>query len=72
MVEALKGMKEPTREALMDSIRSLDLQLPILLPGIKVQTGEGDGYPIEAMQVMRFNGQRWVLEGDVVEAQRGG
>ena len=72
MVEALKGMKEPTREALMDSVRSLDLQLPILLPGIKVQTGEGDGYPIEAMQVMRFNGQRWVLEGDVVEAERGG
>ncbi len=72
MVEALKGMEEPTRQALMDSIRSMDLELPILLPGIKIQTGEGDGYPIEAMQIMRFNGERWVLQGDVLEAQRKG
>jgi branched-chain amino acid transport system substrate-binding protein len=69
MVEALKGMKEPTREALMDSVRSLDVEIPILLPGIKVQTGEDDGYPIEAMQIMRFNGERWVLLGDVVQAE---
>jgi branched-chain amino acid transport system substrate-binding protein len=69
MVEALKGMKEPTREALMDSVRSLDAEIPILLPGIKVQTGEDDGYPIEAMQIMRFNGERWVLLGDVVQAE---
>jgi branched-chain amino acid transport system substrate-binding protein len=69
MVEALKGMEEPTREALMDSVRSLDVEIPILLPGIKVQTGEGDGYPIEAMQIMRFNGERWVLMGDVVQAE---
>jgi branched-chain amino acid transport system substrate-binding protein len=69
MVEALKGMKEPTREALMDSARSLDVEIPILLPGIRVETGEDDGYPIEAMQIMRFNGERWVLMGDVVQAE---
>ena len=36
MVEALKGMKEPTRAALMESVRNLDVEIPILLPGIKV------------------------------------
>jgi branched-chain amino acid transport system substrate-binding protein len=70
MVEALKNMKEPTREALMDSARDLDTEIPILLPGIKVQTSGTDGYPIEAMQMMRFNGDRWVLLGDVVESKR--
>jgi branched-chain amino acid transport system substrate-binding protein len=70
MVEALKRMEEPTREALKDSIRNLDVNIPILLPGIAVKTGPDDGYPIEAMQVMRFNGKRWVLEGEVVEAER--
>jgi branched-chain amino acid transport system substrate-binding protein len=70
MVEALKGMEEPTRDALMDSVRGLDFELPILLPGNKVQTGEGDGYPIEAMQVEQFDGERWQLVGDLVEAQR--
>jgi branched-chain amino acid transport system substrate-binding protein len=70
MVEALKNMKEPTREALMDSVRNLDQEVPILLPGIKVQTGPDDGYAIEAMQVMRFDGKLWRLVGDVVESKR--
>jgi branched-chain amino acid transport system substrate-binding protein len=69
MVEALKAMKEPTREALMEAIRSMDTEIPLLLPGIKVQMdGESDGYPIEAMQVMEFDGQNWQLQGDVIEA----
>ena len=62
MVEALKGMKEPTREALMESVRNMDLEVPILLPGIKVETkGTEDSYPIEAMQIQRFEGENWKL-----------
>jgi branched-chain amino acid transport system substrate-binding protein len=69
MVKALEGMEEPTREALMDSVRSMDTEIPILLPGIKVQTdGTEDGYPIEAMQIMRFEGENWKLQGDVIQA----
>jgi branched-chain amino acid transport system substrate-binding protein len=69
MVEALKGMKEPTRAALMDSVRNMDANIPILLPGIDVKTaGEQDGYPIEAMQIMRFEGENWKLLGDVIQA----
>jgi branched-chain amino acid transport system substrate-binding protein len=68
MVEALKNMKEPTREALMESIRSMDTEIPMLLPGIKVQMdGESDGFPIEAMQIMEFDGTNWQLQGDVIE-----
>ena len=69
MVEALKNMKEPTRESLMESIRSIDTEIPLLLPGIKVKMdGESDGYPIEAMQIMEFDGTNWKLQGDVIEA----
>jgi branched-chain amino acid transport system substrate-binding protein len=68
MVEALEGMKEPTRKALMDSVRNLDMEVPILLPGIEVKTGPDDGYPIEAMQIMRFEGENWKLQGDVIQA----
>ena len=68
MVKALEGMKEPTRQSLMDSIRNLDTEIPLLLPGVKVQTSPEDGYPIEAMQIMEFNGKNWELQGDVVEA----
>jgi branched-chain amino acid transport system substrate-binding protein len=69
MVRALEGMEEPTREALMDSVRNMDTEIPILLPGIKVETnGTEDGYPIEAMQIMRFEGENWKLQGDVIQA----
>jgi branched-chain amino acid transport system substrate-binding protein len=68
MVKALEGMKEPTRQALMDSVRNMDTEIPMLLPGIKVQTSPEDGYPIEAMQIMQFNGENWELQGDVIEA----
>jgi branched-chain amino acid transport system substrate-binding protein len=69
MVKALEGMQEPTRESLMESVRSMDTEIPILLPGIKVQmNGADDTYPIEAMQIQRFNGKNWELQGEVVEA----
>jgi branched-chain amino acid transport system substrate-binding protein len=69
MVKALEGMEEPTRESLMDSVRNLDLEIPILLPEIRVETeGTSDGYPIEAMQIMRFEGENWKLQGDVIQA----
>jgi branched-chain amino acid transport system substrate-binding protein len=52
----------------MDSVRNLDMEVPILLPGIEVKTGPDDGYPIEAMQIMRFEGENWKLQGDVIQA----
>ena len=72
MVKALEGMKEPTRQALMDSVRNMDTEIPMLLPGIKVQTTPEDGFPIEAMQIMRFDGENWQLQGDVIEAEADG
>ena len=69
LVEALNGMEEPTREALMDSVRHMDIRVPILLPGIRVKTsGTEDGYPIEATQIQRFEGENWKLVGDVIQA----
>ena len=69
MVKALDDMKEPTRDALMESIRSMDTEIPMLLPGVDVKMdGESDGFAIEAMQIMKFDGENWKLEGDVIEA----
>jgi branched-chain amino acid transport system substrate-binding protein len=69
LVEALKNMEEPTREALMDAVRNMDVRIPILLPGLRVKTsGMEDGYPIEAMQIQRFKGENWQLVGNVIQA----
>ena len=70
MVKALNEAGEDLdRDKIMETVRSLDLEVPLLLPGIKVQTGEGDGYPIQSMQIMRFQGENWKLEGDLINSE---
>jgi hypothetical protein len=40
----------------------------MLLPGIKINTSPTDFYPIEQMQLARFDGEKWVLFGGIIEA----
>jgi branched-chain amino acid transport system substrate-binding protein len=62
-------MKEPTRASLMEAVRNLDIEQGTMLPGNKIQTTPEDGYPIEAMQIMEFDGQNWKLQGELIEAK---
>jgi branched-chain amino acid transport system substrate-binding protein len=71
LVQVLKQCgDELTRANIMKQASSLkDLALPMLLPGIKVNTSATDWYPIKQMQMARFDGQRWILFGKVREAK---
>jgi branched-chain amino acid transport system substrate-binding protein len=69
MAQALGAMKQPTRQALMDAVRNQNVQLPLLLPGINVQTSSTDGYPIQDMQMIRFDGNRWQTISNVIQTQ---
>jgi ABC-type branched-subunit amino acid transport system substrate-binding protein len=71
MTEVLKMCGDNlTRENVMRQAASLQgLEVPMLLPGITVTTGADDFYPIEQMRLMRFNGEIWDLEGDVISAR---
>jgi ABC-type branched-subunit amino acid transport system substrate-binding protein len=42
-----------------------DLELPMLLPGIKVNTSPIDHVPVDQMQFMRFNGKSWERFGEL-------
>ena len=56
-----------TRENVMRQATNLkDLELPMLLPGIKINTSPTDYYPIEQVRLLKFNGDRWEMFGDVV------
>jgi branched-chain amino acid transport system substrate-binding protein len=37
-----------------------------LLPGIRVNTSPTDFYPMEQVQLMRFDGTRWIRFGEVI------
>jgi branched-chain amino acid transport system substrate-binding protein len=46
-----------------------DVELPMLLPGIKVNTGPDDYFPLKQMQMQRFNGTTWELFGPVLSGE---
>lgn len=69
--KAMEAAACPTREGLRDSVRNLrGVQVDMLLPGVKLETGPGDGFPIESMQLMRFKGERWQLFGEVIDTRK--
>jgi branched-chain amino acid transport system substrate-binding protein len=55
-----------TRENIMKQASSLDMTLPMLLPGVNIKTGPDDFYPIEREQLARWDGKTWVLFGKVI------
>jgi branched-chain amino acid transport system substrate-binding protein len=42
-----------------------DLELPMLLPGVRINTSPTDHVPVDQMQFMRFNGKTWERFGDL-------
>jgi branched-chain amino acid transport system substrate-binding protein len=56
-----------TRENIMKQAANLnDLELPTLLPGIKVNTSPTNYHPLRQMQLAKFDGYTWVRFGDVI------
>ena len=61
-----------TRASVMKQAANLkDLQVDMLLPGVKINTGPKDFYPIEQMQLMKFDGKTWELFGPVIDGAVG-
>jgi branched-chain amino acid transport system substrate-binding protein len=44
-----------------------DMENPILLPGIKINTSPTEHRPIKALQFQRWDGKTWVRFGDLIE-----
>ncbi len=66
MVQVLKQCGDNlTRDNVMKQAASLDMSLPMSLPGINIKTGPDDFFPIEREQLARFDGKTWVLFGKV-------
>lgn len=54
-----------TRENIMRQAANIEMNLPMLLPGVNVKTGADDFYPIERGQLARWDGKTWVLQGKI-------
>jgi ABC-type branched-subunit amino acid transport system substrate-binding protein len=60
-----------SRENIMKQAANIkDFELPLLLPGMKINTSPTDHAPIEQEQLAKFDGERWVLFGEIFDAFR--
>ncbi len=73
MVQVLKQCgDELTRENVMKQAANLkNVELGLLLPGIKINTSPTDYFPVEQMQMSRFNGDHNELFGSVIAGEIG-
>ena len=69
MVKVIELCKDDlTRENVMRQAENLkDVELDLLLPSIRLRTSATDHFPIEQMQLQRFDGQRWLGFGPIIE-----
>jgi branched-chain amino acid transport system substrate-binding protein len=67
-VQVLKQCgNELTRENVMKQAANIhDFTVPMLLPGIKVNTSPTDFAPVKQVQMGRFAGERWELFGELL------
>ena len=68
MVQVLKQCgADLSRENVMKQAANLkDLELPLLLPGMRINTSPTNFSPIRQMQLASFDGQSWQLFGDLL------
>ena len=72
MVQVLKQCgNDLSRANVMKQAANLkDFTVPMLLPGIKINTSPTDFYPIEQEQLAKFDGERWALFGEIYDASK--
>ncbi|MGH7097882.1 MAG: ABC transporter substrate-binding protein [Stellaceae bacterium] len=68
VVHVLKACGDDlTRENVMKQAANIHhLSMPMLLPGITVNTSPTDFAPVKQVQLARFDGERWVLFGPIL------
>ena len=69
LILSLEKLKQPTREDLMKVVHNMDgWKNPLFFDGISMNTKEGsDIYPVEALQLYQFDGQKYIPIGGVLE-----
>ena len=68
MVQVIKQCgNDLTRENLMKQAASLkDFKLPLMLPGMAINTSATDFFPFEQAKLAKFSGTQWELFGEVI------
>jgi branched-chain amino acid transport system substrate-binding protein len=71
MVQVLKqcGSTLTGDNVMKQAAHLVDFAPGLLLPGVKINTSATDFYPIEQLQLVRFNGKTWVAFGQLYSSR---
>jgi branched-chain amino acid transport system substrate-binding protein len=58
-----------TRDNIMKQMTSLDMEIDVYLPGIKIRTSARDYSPIDQLQLVKFSGERFEPFGPVIDGK---
>ena len=61
----LCGNDLPRENVMRQAANLHDLQLPLMRPGIRIDTSPTDFYPIQQLQMIRFDGKHWQAFGEL-------
>ena len=72
LVHVLKQAgKDLSRDNVMKQAASIkDLSLPLFIPGIKINTNPADYLVLTLLQLVKFDGERWVPFGEIYDARK--
>jgi branched-chain amino acid transport system substrate-binding protein len=70
LVQVLKQCgNDLSRENVMKQAQNLDMQLPMVLPGIRLRTSATNFAPMKDLHMARFNGEGWDLVGPLISGE---
>lgn len=70
LVQVLKQCgNDLSRENVMKQAQNLDMQLPMVLPGIRLRTSTTNFAPMKDLHMARFNGEGWDLVGPLISGK---
>jgi branched-chain amino acid transport system substrate-binding protein len=70
MVDTLKKAgRNLTRAGVLRAATHLNETNPFLLPGVRIQTGPNDYYPMDKVKLARYQGAHWRFFGKLVDAR---
>jgi len=62
-------MAECRRYIMKEAANLKNFKIGVLLDGISVNTSPTDYFPINQLQMARFNGERWEYFGPIIEGK---
>lgn len=65
----MESLPNVCRASIMEAVKNFEWpDPPLLIDGIGIKTGPGDGFPIQQVVMMEWDGTQWVKDDEIIDA----